>query len=96
MDTRNQPYLMAQTAMAQLKSAIYSLLSEASGAGLRNSDIGRALGIYTGHVEHEGHIPRTCLALMEAEGVVEQDKATKLWRLRAIAPGEDGAEQATD
>ena len=34
-----------------------------------------------GHVEHEGHIPRTLLALMEAEGVVQQDKATKLWSL---------------
>lgn len=52
---------------------------------MRNIDVGRALGIYMGHVEHEGHIPRTLLAIMEAEGVVEQDKATKTWRLSTVA-----------
>lgn len=35
-----------------------------------------------GHVEHEEHIPRTLLAMMEAEGIVEQDPETKFWRLR--------------
>ena len=34
-------------------------------------DIGRGLGIYGGHVNHEGHIPRTLLSIMESEGVVE-------------------------
>jgi len=38
-----------------------------------------------GHVEHEGHIPRTLLAIMEAEGVVEQVKETKAWRLRTYS-----------
>lgn len=65
------PYYLAQIAIAQLKTAIHIVLTKAPAAGLRNADIGRSLGIYAGHIEHEGHIPRVCLALMEAEGVVE-------------------------
>ncbi|MEE9453515.1 MAG: hypothetical protein V3V13_03915 [Paracoccaceae bacterium] len=80
-----QAYKLAQTAMADLKSAVFLVLSEADSDGLRNADIGRTLGIYMGHVEHEGHIPRTLLAIMEAEGVVEQDKSTKLWRLKTAS-----------
>ncbi|WP_166300899.1 hypothetical protein [Bradyrhizobium sp. 2S1] len=78
-----EPYFLAQTAIAQLKSAIHQVLSRAPEQGVKNVDIGRILGIYMGHVEHEGHIPRTLLAIMEAEGVVEQDKETKTWRLRS-------------
>ncbi|ESX18302.1 hypothetical protein X747_06440 [Mesorhizobium sp. LNJC384A00] len=81
MTSITQPYLMAQSAMAQLKAAIHMLLSQAPQQGLRNSEIGRQLGIYMGHVEHQGHIPRTLLSIMESEGAVEQDKATKCWRL---------------
>ena len=82
-----QAYHLAQTAMADLKSAVFLLLSCAGSEGMRNADIGRALGIYMGHVAHEGHIPRTLLAIMEAEGVVEQDKSTKLWRLKVHGNG---------
>lgn len=78
-------YLIAQTAIAQLKAAIQSLLQDAPEDGLKNSEIGRQLGIYMGHVEHEGHIPRTLLAIMEFEGVVEQDPTTKHWKLITIA-----------
>ena len=78
----NEVYLLAQTAMAHLKAAVHQVLGDAAPESLRNADIGRALGIYTGHVEHEGHISRTLLAIMEAEGVVEQDKSTKLWSLK--------------
>jgi hypothetical protein len=77
-----EAYSTAQSAMSQLKSAIFLTLYHAGSAGMANSDIGRSLGIYTGHVKHEGHIPRTILAIMEAEGVVEQNKETKLWKLR--------------
>ena len=80
MNSTENPYFLAQTAMAQLKAAIHIVLSRNQG-GLRNSEIGRELGIYMGHVEHEGHIPRTLLAIMEAEGVVEQDKKTKIWKI---------------
>jgi hypothetical protein len=74
-------YRLAQDAMAKLRVAIHIVLEESSG-GLSNAEIGRSLGIYSGHVGHEGHISRTLLALMEAEGVAEQDKGTKLWMLR--------------
>ena len=56
-------------------------LVDAGPDGLSNAQIGRRLGIYTGHKGHEGHIPRTLLAIMEAEHVVEQDNERKLWRL---------------
>ena len=78
----SRPYFLAQGAIAQLQAAIHEVLGSAMPDGLRNADIGRILGIYMGHVEHEGHIPRTLLAMMEAEGVVEQDKSSKLWKLR--------------
>jgi hypothetical protein len=76
------PYVLAQDAMAKLREAIYILLQESDQPGLKNAQIGRALGIYSGHERHEGHISRTILALMEAEGVVEQDTGTKCWRIR--------------
>lgn len=81
-------YQLAQRAIADLKSAIYILLENSPPLGLRNADIGRSLGIYSGHVEHEGHIPRTLLSLMESEGVVQQDPSTKLWSLRKAGPPE--------
>lgn len=77
----NEAYALAQRAMADLKAAIYTVLANGPDEGLRNADIGRSLGIYAGHVEHEGHIPRTLLALMEKEGVVDQDSKSKLWTI---------------
>lgn len=76
------PYILAQDAMAKLREAVYLLLLEAPKSGLKNAQIGRSLGIYSGHAGHEGHISRTILALMQAEGVVEQDVETKNWRIR--------------
>ena len=78
-------YVLAQDAMSKLRSAVFLLLKAAPPEGLKNAQIGRSLGIYSGHVGHEGHISRTVLALMEAEGVVEQDDDTKSWRLRTEA-----------
>lgn len=78
----NTPYTNAQRAMAELKGAIHDLL-ESHPQGLRNVDIGEKLGIYTGHVRHEGHISRTLLAIMESEGVVVQDEDTKIWKLKS-------------
>jgi DNA-binding IclR family transcriptional regulator len=76
------PYHVAQRAMADLKAAIYDLLASNTGKPLKNAEIGRSLGIYSGHVEHEGHISRTLLEIMKVEGVVEQDPETKLWSLK--------------
>jgi hypothetical protein len=75
-------YQLAQRAMADLKAAVYTLLDKAPADGLTNAQIGRSLGIYAGHIEHEGHIPRTLLALMEKEGVVQQSRETKKWSIR--------------
>jgi len=83
------PYAMAQRAIAELKSSIHELLLRPTPSGLTNAEIGRSLGIYTGHVGHEGHISRTLLAIMEAEGVVEQDGESKRWSLRSHAPADE-------
>jgi len=77
-----EPYELAQKGISELKSAIYMLLSRDNMSGMSNAQIGRMLGIYMGHVGHEGHISRTLLAIMESEGLVEQDKSSKLWRIR--------------
>ena len=74
-----EAYQMAQGAMAELKSAVVNLLLFGPFDGLSNVDIGRSLGIYSGHKGHEGHISRTLLHLLEEEGVVEQISETKKW-----------------
>ena len=81
---RLRAYSTAQKAMASLRSAVYSTLAFAGETGMRNVDIGRALGIYGGHDGHEGHISRTLLAMMEAEGVVRQHPRTKHWHLADV------------
>lgn len=75
-----EAYHLAQSAIADLKTAIHAVLSQAP-QGLKNAQIGRTLGIYSGHIGHEGHISRTLLAMLESEGVAEQDQNTKVWRL---------------
>ena len=85
-DSTALAYADAQAAMASLKSAVYRVLLDAAPDGLKNVDVGKTLGIHAGHLRHEGHIPRTLLAIMESEGVVEQDPATKSWRLRNTSP----------
>ena len=77
-----EAYRLAQRAIADLKSALRHILEHRESDGMTNAEIGRTLGIYAGHVGHEGHISRTILAVMESEGVVAQDAATKRWRLR--------------
>ena len=76
------PYRAAQKAITDLKWSIYQILNESPSEGMKNVQIGRTLGIYHGHEGHEGHIPRSLLALMEAEGVVEQDTSTQRWRIK--------------
>lgn len=80
--SKQAAYSLAQKGIADLKASIYLLLSETEQTGLTNAEIGRALGIYQGHIGHEGHIPRTLLALMEEEGVLEQNEETKKWKLK--------------
>lgn len=85
----NEAYILAQDAMAKLRAAVHLLLGAAGPCGLSNAQLGRSLGVYSGHVGHEGHISRTVLALMEAEGVVRQDPETKRWHLRAQSEKSD-------
>lgn len=75
-------YHLAQSAMADLKSAVRAVLDTAPTEGLTNAQIGRTLGIYGGHVGHEGHISRTLLAMLQTEGVAAQDPNTRCWRLQ--------------
>ncbi len=78
----NETYKQAQVAIATLKSLVRTVLELAPSEGLKNSEIGRTLGVYSGHVEHEGHISRTLLAMLEADGVAVQDDQSKKWKLR--------------
>jgi hypothetical protein len=77
-----EAYHLAQKALADLKAAVRRTLENGDGGGLTNAEIGRTLGIYAGHVGHEGHISRTILAVMESEGVVSQNATTKRWSIR--------------
>ena len=78
----NNEYREAQLAMATLKSLVRTVLEAGPVDGLKNAEVGRTLGIYSGHVEHEGHISRTLLEMLRAEGVAIQDPETKKWTLR--------------
>ena len=80
IDAQVQAYNQAQHAVSELKSAILILLSSAGEEGLRNADIGHALGINMGHSgsgRHEGHISMTLLQMMQEEGVVDRDEESK-------------------
>lgn len=69
--------------MAELKGVVYELLCQ-SEAGLSNAEVGRRLGIYGGHVGHEGHVSRTILGILEKEEVIVQDKKSKVWTVRKL------------
>lgn len=88
-------YRLAQSALADLKTAVRAVVEQGGQEGLRNAEIGRTLGIYAGHQGHEGHISRTLLEMLANEGVIVQEAATKKWRLRmhAIAATQPEAEE---
>jgi hypothetical protein len=77
-------YEKAQHALTELKSSVLRLLLATGQMGLKNSQIGRGLGIYAGHVGHQGHISRTVLAMLEAEGLLRQDATSKKWFVKNI------------
>ena len=82
-ETQVGTYRRAQLAIAELKAAVLELLSTAGEEGLKNSQVGRALGVYRGHVGHQGHISRTILEMLKEDEVVEQLE-TSHWRLRTV------------
>ena len=76
-----EAYLLAQRAIADLKAAVLSVIEQGPKEGLTNAEIGRSLGIYAGHVGHEGHISRTLLSMLEGEGLIKQDSESKRWTI---------------
>jgi hypothetical protein len=80
-------YLTAQRAIADLKAAVLSLL-QATDSPLTNAEIGRTLGIYMGHVGHEGHISRTILGLLQTESLVVQDE-NRAWTATSLTSKSD-------
>jgi len=83
-------YHLAQSAIADLKAAVHAVLSENSESdGISNAELGRTLGIYSGHIGHEGHISRTLLAVLESEGVAQQDNESKRWSLKVHVGSKD-------
>lgn len=89
-EIRMRAYRRAQRALANLKVAAAEVLATAGPDGLRNSQVGRLLGIYRGHVEHQGHISRTVLEMLQEDGVAEQKGKGGPWHLRRQpAPDED-------
>ena len=79
------PYQVTQRSRSDLKASARLLIESASSQVLTNVETGRTPRIYSGHAGHEGHIPRTILALLENEGVVDQDKKMECWRFRVHA-----------
>ena len=85
-EVRIRAYRRAQRAIAELKSATVDLLATAGPEGLRNAQIGRLLGIYQGHVRHQGHISRTILEMLQADGIAEQKGQAGPWQIRQQPP----------
>ena len=81
MKDNSHAYQIAQMAIADLKAAVYEILITAPEGGVTNAQLGRSLGIYSGHIGHEGHISRTLLSIMETEGIVEQSDDKK-WSIK--------------
>ncbi len=73
------PYQTAQRALADLKAAVLAYLRSCP-VPQRNADVGRALGIYGGHIGHEGHVSRTILNLLQEEGLIRQDGDKGPWK----------------
>ena len=74
-----EAYHLAQRAIADLKADVLITIIQAGGDGMTNAEIGRKLGIYSGHIGHEGHISRTLLSMLELEGLIKQDIESKRW-----------------
>lgn len=63
----SKAYQLAQSDIADLKSAVFISLEKRGINGLTSAELGKSLGIYSGHIGHEGHISRTLLSLLESK-----------------------------
>jgi hypothetical protein len=88
MNNHIEAYHLSQSALADLKSAILAVLSANDGP-MKNADLGRLLGLYHGHIGHQGHITRTLLELMKSDGVVHQSEDTKEWSVNSYPNSEN-------
>ncbi|MBS1723813.1 MAG: hypothetical protein JSS66_12775 [Armatimonadetes bacterium] len=78
-----EAYEMAQEAVTLMKSAIIRVLLEHPD-GLRNSEIGRLLGVNADFIEgNDGWFQYTVLKIMELDRTVEQKKPRGPWTLRS-------------
>ena len=83
-ESQAELYGMAQDGINRIKSAILGLIIQAGDDGMRNVEIGKSLGVYSGHTagEHEGHISRSLLNILQNEGMVEQRTDKKWYPIR--------------
>ena len=81
-------YGMAQSALAELKTAVFVLLEEAGGAGLRNVDIGKRLGIHCGPEGRRGHLSRAVLEILSNDGTIRQ-LDNKRWAVNCMPEEEE-------
>ena len=82
MVTDGELYEKAQLAVISLKSAVLTLLTRQGATGLRNTEIGRTLGIYfTPNGRQQGWMSMYLLHLLQAEGRVHQVKSGGEWVL---------------
>lgn len=82
MSGLNFSYQIAQRALADLKTAVFMLL-QGQETGLTNAQIARGLGMYyVRNTKQDGAVSRVLLEIMQVEGVVELDTASKKWRIK--------------
>lgn len=79
-----EAYELAQEAVSLMKSAIIRILAD-SPEGLKNSEIGRRLGVNADFLDdQQGWFQYTVLKIMELERTVEQTKPRGPWRLTTL------------
>ncbi len=93
-----EAYRTSQAAVVMLKEAVLRLLESDTG-GLRNVDVGTALGIYggyrgkAGNEVQQGDLSRIILERLKDEGLVTQDGDGKTWKLvRRPSPSESAGD----
>ena len=81
MNDRNLFVKMAEEGLFLLKQAVFELLCLYKEKGLKNSEIGQALGIYDGFLDgsQKGWISRIILEKLLEDGKVRYDKISKKW-----------------
>jgi len=69
---------LVERALSELRGVVHAKLLE-NKDGLTNAQLGRSLGLYMGHVGHQGCVSRTILEMLKENEMAWQDPATKRW-----------------